>query len=129
MSEIIFVALLTNIMTIAFNLYALEANDLFTLQTLAGIGAMLCLLPLVFVFCFLAELITTSLYEIGDIFYDSPWYRLSAKEQQVVIGPIQQSGQEFRFSSMGLIDCSLSTFLSVSHIFHIELENIRYILF
>lgn len=113
MSEIIFVALLTSILIIALNLYALESNDLFSLQTGVGYALMMCLLPMIFAFCFLAERITTNLYEIGDIFYDASWYRLPAKQQRIVICPIQRAGQEFRFRSLGLVDCSLTTFLSV----------------
>lgn len=113
MNEIIFFTLLTTLISFAFNLHALESNDLFSLQSIVGIVLMICMLPLNFGFCFLAELITANLYEIGDIFYDSPWYRLPAREQQIVIFPIHQTGQEFRFRSLGIIDCSLATFLSV----------------
>lgn len=71
------------------------------------------LLPMIFAFCFLAELITANLFHIGGIFYDSLWYQLPAKQQRIVIFPIQRGGRGFRFRSLGLIDCSLATFLSV----------------
>lgn len=113
MSEIIFVALLTSMLIFAFNLYGLESNDLFSIQSAVGLALVLGLLPLIFAYCFLAESITVNLYDIGDIFYDSPWYRLPAKHQRIVILPIQRAGREFCFLCLGLVDCSLATFSSV----------------
>lgn len=113
MSEVIFIVLLISIIIIACNLFALESNDLLSLQAIVGLAVMICVLPVIFVYCFLAEWIKKNLYDIGNIFYDSPWYRLPVKQQQIVIFPIQRAGQEFRFLCFGLIDCSLDTFSSV----------------
>lgn len=113
MSEIIFIALLTNIIILAFNLYAVESNDLFSLEAIVGSLTIVGLLPLTFGYCYLAELMTSSLDDIGDIFYNSPWYELPAKQQKIVILPIQRTGREFSFQCLGLIDCSLVTFSSV----------------
>lgn len=113
MSEIIFIVLITNMMIIAFNLFAIESSKVFSLQTLVGVSLLICLLPVIFGYCFLAEVTTANLYGIGGIFYESPWYRLPVKHQRIVIFPIQRTEQTFRFQSLGVINCSLATFLSV----------------
>lgn len=110
MNEIIFIALLTSIIIIAFNLFALESNETFSVQALVGFFLMVCLLPLIFAICYFGETITTNLFDIGDIFYDSPWYRLPAEQQLLILLPIQRTGRYFRFKSMDLIECSLDTF-------------------
>lgn len=113
MSEIIFFALSTSIIIFSFNLNAMESSDLFSLQSIFSVVLMTCMLPLIFAYCYLAELVITNLYKIGNIFYDSPWYRLPAKQQIIVIYPIQRAGREYHFWILSVIDCSLYTFLSV----------------
>lgn len=115
MSETLFIAVLTSMIIIAFNLFALESNDLFSLQTFVGLILMVCLLPSIFVYCYLAESTTANLHEIGDIFYESPWYRLRVNQQPIVVCAIQRAGRVFRFRSLNLIECSLATFLSVRY--------------
>lgn len=113
MNEIILFVVVTSTMTLAFNLFALESNDLLSLQLYTGIGVLIFLLPMNFSYCYFAEMVASDLCGIGDVFYDSAWYRLPVKLQKVLILPIQRTGQEIRFRSFGFIDCSLAMFLKV----------------
>lgn len=113
MEEMIFFVILTSIIVIAFNLFAMESSDWMSLQTIVGIGTLSCLLPLDFVYCFCSEMVAACLYEIGDIFYDSAWYRLPVKYQRLTILPIQRAGREMQFKCLGLVECSLAMFATV----------------
>lgn len=70
---------------------------------------------------------TTDLLEIGDIFYNSAWYRLPIKEQRLLALPIQRSQREFRLSGLGFLDCSLAVYSSVKLLFSIKFPSLYFI--
>lgn len=114
MSEILFSMLLTCTVIVAFNLFALESNAMFSVQTVIAVCNVGCLLPSNFTYCLLAEQVTDNLLHVGDILYDSPWYRLPLQQQKLLIIPIQRAQREFRLKSLRLINCSLAVFSAVS---------------
>lgn len=67
----------------------------------------------IYILCFLSENVTNTLEAIGDIFYNSAWYRLPPKQQELFIVPIQRAQINFRLSGIGIVECSLKVFLSV----------------
>lgn len=97
----------------AFNLFAMESSDTMSLQTLVGTSALMCLLPLNFAYCYYAEMVCTSLFEVRLIFYSSAWYKLPVKQQQFIILPVQRAGRKMRFKCLGLVECSLAMFSTV----------------
>lgn len=72
------------------------------------------LVGLTFVYFYLSESITMDFLEIGDLFYNSSWHRLPAKQQKRLAMAIQQAQRELRLTAIGLFDCSLVVFASVS---------------
>lgn len=114
MDEVLFYILLACSSIIAFDLIALESNDIFSLETAVTLYDLNTILAMTFIYCYSSEQITLMLYNIGDIFYNSMWYQLPVALQKPVIFPILRSSRVFRLRSLGLIDCSLPVFLSVN---------------
>lgn len=65
--------------------------------------------------CVFSEVITHDLCTIADIFYGYAWYRLPVKQQKLFILPIQRANKALRLTGLGLVDCSLRVFASVSY--------------
>lgn len=116
MSAALFYQLFFCAVTTAVLLFAIDTNSLFTLSTIISIQGILIIATPTFVYCNLSEQLTSQLFSIGDIFYERAWYRMPLKHQQLVIFPIRRSHMEFRLMGLGIIDCSLSVFVSVSHL-------------
>lgn len=114
MGEILFSMFLSCTIIIAFNLFALESNELFSIQTVIAICDVACLLPSNFTYCFLAEKVTADLLKISDILFSSAWYRLPVIQQKLLVIPIQLAEREYRIKGLRLINCSLAVFVSVS---------------
>lgn len=72
-----------------------------------------CIIANIF-FCKLSENITTDLEEIGDAFYNCPWYFLAVSQQKTFVLPIHRSQKTYRLTGLGIVSCSLDIFLSVS---------------
>lgn len=113
LSVIIFMHLLCCAMIIAFNLILLECTDRFELQLISSLYITFSESATNFLFCFLAENITIALSNISDLFYSSMWFRLPIKQQKLITLTIARSQQEFHLQGLGLIPCSLSSFLQV----------------
>lgn len=109
MSESLFYQLCICAVVTAINLNALEASGISSIHAMASFYDLSITLLTTFVFCYFSE----QLYGIGEIFYNSIWYRLPAKQQIPIIFAIQHSQQVFRLSGFGIIDCSLRTFFTV----------------
>lgn len=114
---IVFNMTFTCIICIACNLFVLELNDSLNMDIAVALVDLAVVLGLTFAYFYLSEWISAYLLEIGDVFYDSLWYRWSLQQQRLLVLPIQRSQREFRLKSLGLFDCSLAFFASVS-IFH-----------
>lgn len=113
MEIILFTMTLTCTTIIALNLFAVELNGLLSMATLTAFCDLLGMLLLLIMFCYLSECITSDLLEIGDIFYNSPWYQLRVEQQRLLALPIRRAQRVFRLKGLGLIDCSLVVFSSV----------------
>lgn len=113
MEVVLFILNLACTLVIAFNLFVVEISDAFTLEAMVALVDLIVILGEMFVFSYLSEWITTDLLDIGDIFYNSPWYRLPIKQQKLLVLPIQRTGRELRLTGLGLFDCSLMRFSAV----------------
>lgn len=117
MSPILFIQLLLSAINLAILFVALTSMNVLSLSFAATSSAMSNVLLSTFIFCMLSENITLDLYDIGDIFYECAWYRLSVKDQQLIIYPIQRSQKAFRLMGLSIIECSLRFFTSVKATF------------
>lgn len=112
METILFIATLTCSLVIACNLCVFDLSDTFSLEIFVAIFDLYAIL-LNFAYFYLAERISTDSLEIGDFFYNSPWYQLPAKHQSLLVLPIQRARRELRLSGLGIFECSLMTFSAV----------------
>lgn len=113
MSLIIFTMIITCTLIIAFNLFAIEVLDPLSVETMTIISNLFLELFLLFMYCFLSECLTLDLLDVGDIFYNSEWFQLPAKQQLLLMLPIKRAQSVFRLKGLGLVDCSLIVFSSV----------------
>lgn len=128
MDAILFIMTLTSTIVIAFNLFAVEMNAI-SLETIVAFFDLFVTLSLSFAYCYLSDWITADLLEIGDIFYNSPWYRLlSTRKQRLLVLPIQRAHRLVRLRSLGLFDCSAAVFLSVIIYYRCWKECVRHYL-
>lgn len=68
-----------------------------------------------YIYCHLSNEVMFSFAEIGDIFYECPWYKLHRRQKQMLLLAIQRAQQGFCFNGLGLIYCTLDGFLSVNY--------------
>lgn len=114
MKVITFTVMLTCTLVIAFNLFVAEVSGV-GIETLFAFTDSLFMILITFMYCYLSEWVTSDLLEIGDLFYNSAWYRLPVKQQRLLTLPIGRAQREFRLSGLGLFDCSLALFSSVEY--------------
>lgn len=114
MKGILFYQTVICVVNIAFGLFSLDQSlDDPSLDIFASIVALFNLLTSTFVCCYYAEGVTTDLLRVGDIFYNSFWYKLSSQEQKILILLIQRSQIIFRLKGFEFFDCSLEVFAVV----------------
>lgn len=113
MDPILFAMILTCSVALALDLFAIELAGVISVETTNAVLNINLLLILIFTYCYRSECVTTDLLEIGDNFYNSEWYRLPVKQQQLLALPIERAHSEFRFKGLGLLNCSLAVFSSV----------------
>lgn len=113
MSESLFCQLCICAVVTAINLYALEVSGISSVHAITSFYDLNITLLTTFVFCYFSEKLSSDLYDISEIFYNSIWYQLPAKQQILIIFAIQHSQRQFRLSGFGIIDCSLGTFFTV----------------
>lgn len=113
MSEILFYQLVMCAIATAINLYALQSNGIFTVHAITSTYDLASVLTATFIYCYLSEMLTCDLSGICEIFYNSAWYQLPAKQQKLVFYTIQHSQRSFRLRGIGIIECSLGTFFMV----------------
>lgn len=102
------------VIVIALNLLVVELNESVSVQMVVAFTDLISVVLVTFSYFFLAECITTDLLSVGDLFYNSDWYRLlSVQQQKLLVLPIQRAQRELRLKGLGLFDCSLVTFASV----------------
>lgn len=113
MELIIITMTLTCTLIIALSLFVVEVQ-LLRAEALYALINLTLIMMIMFTYCLLSERITSDLLEIGDVFYNSVWYRLPFKEQRLLVIPIGRAQRVFRLSGLGLINCSLAVFLTVT---------------
>lgn len=114
MGPVLFVNIMLCVLVIAFNLFVLETAD-FNFQFISAICDIVSMPALTFAYCFLSEMLTTNLEDIAMIFYVSPWQHLPAKQQILLIYPIQRGQSTFRLKGLDLVECSLAVFTAVHY--------------
>lgn len=113
MNGILFSQLLMCALITAFNLFALASMEQINVQAMASFHDLISVLVTTFIYCYLSETVTENLLAAGDVFYASLWYYLPAKQRKLIQLTVGRSQRGFRLKGYGLIDCSLSVFLSV----------------
>lgn len=114
MAGVLFYKMISCTAMLAFSFTAFDGNaskisfDLFCTILQSGLE-----LSSAFVYCANADDITELIASIGDIFYNSLWYRMNVKEQKLVVSTIQRAQKPFRLNSYGICDCSREKFLKV----------------
>lgn len=109
----LFFQLLSSVAIIAFILYTFnELNELDS-HFLVDMNVFAINLVYCYVYCYYSERVTERSFGIADIAYDTLWYKLPPKEQQLFVLIIVRAHKEFRMSGFGLIDCSLAQFIAV----------------
>lgn len=114
MSLTVFSDLIICALNIAFNLLLLESTDHMDLQIATSFYNMSTVVLTTFIFCLLSENITHALSRIGDSFYNSMWYCLPVHHQKRFILALARSQRMFHLKGLGIIPCSLATFLRVN---------------
>lgn len=114
MSFILFEMTLACTIIIAFSLFVVELNDSLNVEILVALIDMAICVGLTFVYFYFSEWVTSDLLQVGDVFYDSLWYRLPTMKQKLLVLPIQRGGREFRLTGLGFFDCSLAIFSTVN---------------
>lgn len=115
----LFANLLTCATVIAFNLLLLEVSDHIDFSIAASLYNMSTGVTMALIFCYLSEHITAALLRIGDAFFESIWYRLPPGQQKLVALSINRSQKTFSLKGLGIIYCSLFTFLQVNLILYL----------
>lgn len=116
MKGILFFQLLSCVTNAAFALFALDLTlGELNFDTLITIMSTINVLSSTFIYCYFADGVTSDLLEIGDIFYNSLWYKLPLREQKLLFLPIQRAQKEFRLDGFGMVYCTLETFGAVCH--------------
>lgn len=116
MSEVIFEQMLFSAIELAMFMFAVdETAGMSQMNVTAAIAVASVLLPAFYVCRYSANL-TARLEAIGDAFYDYSWYCLKARQQRLLLLPIQRAQKSFRIKGLSLIDCSLE-FFSVVNIY------------
>lgn len=119
MQSALFYQLIECISFVAFSLFALdESMEEINLNTFMSFSALLYAIFSTIIYCYFADRLTADLFEVGDIFYESMWYKLPNQEQKASILSIQRAHRIFRMKCYGIVDCTLDTFTKVD--FHIK---------
>lgn len=110
----LFFQLLICAISLAVYLVAIASNAAATITFAVILVGISVTLISTYMYCYLSERVTTTLEVIGDAFYEFTWYRLPPKQQSLFLLPIQRTQIYFRLTGLGIVDCSLGVFLSVS---------------
>lgn len=114
MSGPLFYELAGCIVYIAFILFALDQSmKEMNFDTLLTIDCLMTTNFLNFILCHFSEELTQRSFDVADIIFKSKWYKLSIKQQQLLVMPIHRSQKEFRLKGHKIIECSMETFLTV----------------
>lgn len=116
MSGVIFIQLFSCVLFAATALLSLDQFEQIDRDLLFNFNNFFNSSVIGFIYCYFSEKITNISFGIGEIVYISSWYAMPFKQQKTIVMMIRDAQVEFRLNGLGIIDCSLSTFLAV--IFH-----------
>lgn len=109
----LFCQLLVCAVCLAIYMIAFMSNHVIDVTFFVSIVGSTTIVASTYIYCYFSETVTRNLQMIGDIFYESPWYRLPLVQQQIFILPINRGQAKYRMAGLKLVECSLSTFSSV----------------
>lgn len=115
MSAGLFLQLLGCALAMSVHMLEIYSNRNYDVSFFISIVGIATIIIATYIYCYLSEFFTHELCMIGDHFYNCDWYRLPIKQQQMFIMPIQRAQVEFRMTGLGIIECSLRVFSSVSY--------------
>lgn len=124
MSVGLFFQLLVCAASLAVCMVGMEKSELFSMSFFLALAGLSTAISSTYIYCFLSENVTNELSAIGGIFYDCEWYRLPVKQQKLFGVAIQRAQKPFRMTGLGLVECSLRVFTSVSVRFSAWLKDI-----
>lgn len=113
MSAVLFYQLVLCAVVAAINLFIIHLNEQFNMATVVAALAIETVFVPTFFYCYLSERITSALYEISDNFYDLAWYEMPIMQQKLITLPILHAQHGVRLTGLGIVNCSLQTFLEV----------------
>lgn len=105
------------IILLALVLFYLDQSTEFDFTVLFIFECLITFLITCYIYSYYSEEITAKSFGVGDDIYDSLWYRLPLEQQKAIILIIDRSQREFRLTGLGMVDCSLATFLAVIILF------------
>lgn len=114
MSPVLFFLLLSYAIIIAVFLLDFDAANELNLAVCGMVFAFLNFLMQLIIYSCLSEIVTNDLCASGDLFYESPWYQLPPKLRMIYMLPLLRPQREFRLAGLGIIECSLRSFASVT---------------
>lgn len=114
MSGNLFMAISSCFLLLVFTISSVDQSDGMDTTLMFMLQCLLMFSMICFIYCYFSENITKNSFEIGDIAYNSLWYEMTVKQQKAIILIIGQSQREFRLTALGMVDCSLITFLAVT---------------
>lgn len=117
MSGVLFSQLLFCVVSLALMLFSLNQSGKISFTLFLKLYVLVIYLTICYIYCRLSKNITEKSYEIGDVAYNSLWYEVLVKEQKMIILTICQSQRKFQLTGLGIVDCSLETFLRVIYTF------------
>lgn len=112
-SAILFSQLVFCAVVIALGLFGLQSNNMISTDTIVSTYEVFCVVVVTFIYCHLSNTATSELFQITDVFYDCNWFMLPVKYQTILILPMQRAQRVFYFNGLGMVDCTLRTFLVV----------------
>lgn len=113
MEVILFAITFTCTIVLAFSLLVVELNESLNLEMLVAFIDSGIVIAITAIYFFHSEWITSDLLEIGDNFYNAPWYLLPMKQQRLLVLPIQRADRVFRLKGLGFFECSQALFITV----------------
>lgn len=90
---------------------------------IAGIATTLNLLFFLF---FFGEILHTNLIDLGQMVYQSEWYRYPLCTQRFVLIMIMRAQHSFHVSAYGIVRCNLENFVGVSGVVYVEISRIYF---
>lgn len=100
--------------TVNFPIFQMSENlDIVLLH--ASIVAYVILQQQLFAFCYLGQIITSKLPEVGAAMFGSKWYRFANKHHCHIEMIILRSQKMYILKGHGLLPCTLENFKEVTH--------------